>query len=798
MLLFLPVLLARSRARSGGRVAAKAGVPGSSEQKSGGKQGDGDQKQDLERRELLGKGGTGCGWEGSGHEKIMARPLRGGEPMLRGFLMFFVLASTAGAAVSEAGAESCTVPWKVRRRAGDACRASIRQVDLLGEYDLCMPRAAWLRWLADRSPGCLPGAHSAEGQWKEVRPPLFDEQAPPTGKPRIRRFLLSANSSPSRSASSPGAFHEMALRLTQALERRRESFSFRLEPIDPHGWLRAWFLGESPQAGLSLGVSDNGAGIPTSLFFVLGYVHVLTTAGVHLLMLSALLELVVVRLCRSAPSRRVPSIRVAVGCVHWGLIAWVWALSGWRWGLMRPIALIAIQQGSRSRGLRWDRGVPLALAVAVEALLALVAQEEAFHGRLHYFLAVWGGVWGSAGMSGWRAHLGMAWGSWLWVAPLQLVHDSWVALVTPLLSLVTIPVAGYLLLPLGLVVEALPRSELALAALSKSSSLLMAASLPLARFPGASWVADPRVFLAALSAVLVLRTPVIRRAIPRPALILALVALVVAARALPRTPPSLAPGGVPRATEVAQLDVGQGDAVLISWRDPGGTHLAAFDVGSRAGSTPAQWMRALARRGARRLDAVLISHQDEDHLGALASLLDWIDVGCIVIPGEILDEPQVLPILRAAERRGVRVSSVAGSCFPFPWEVEATRPGDANGVMAGILVPLESRRTYLNLGDSGSRHGASELALATAFERDWPALWAAAREGRTGVLELGHHGSRFSSSQALLEAFRPGQGWVSAGWQNRHGHPHPEALARARTEGLELHRTDQEGCLILH
>jgi len=524
---------------------------------------------------------------------------------------------------------------------------------------------------------------------------------------------------------------------------------------------------------------------------MLGYVHLLTSAGVHLLLLGAVTEFFVIQLCTRAPVTWVRPLRAILAVLQWGLFVWVWALSGWRWGLLRPLTLMGLQQVSRARGWRWQRGVPRVASVGLEALLALAFQVDATWGRWHYFLAVWGGSWGVAGRTGWRAHWWMAVGSWIAVVPLQLAHEGWIAMSTPILSLITIPVAGYLLMPLALAVEAFPGLSFLDDALAFMASALFKVTLPVAQLPGALWSASATGFTVAAMGVWGVRALVPARQRAR---VLAL--LVIAALTYRWVQPGAREkASQPRADEVIQLDVGQGDAALVSWSENGVRKTAAIDVGSSRASDPARWIRALARRGVVELDAVVLTPEDEDHAGALAQLLPWIRIRCVLLPPSF-DSSSDSRLRRLLAERRIPVGHQSSSCFPFPWFV-VIRDSRANGVMGGVLIPLRSGGAYLNLGDAGWRKGASEQALAGAFERHWPELWSEARSSRRSVLKLGHHGSRFSSSQGLFNAFEPSSVVVSSGPGNRHGHPHSETLERARGAGAKIFRTDRQGAVII-
>lgn len=319
------------------------------------------------------------------------------------------------------GAE-CRIPWPVRRTGEPSCWAKVR-VKVRGE--VCVEQSEWRRWLSAPDPRCI----EIVGPAKLLRPPTLDLPAAEV-RERVRGVVGSRAGGP-------------LLRLHRLIERQRERFSVAVAPHDPSGWLRAWIVGERAD----------------SVFFTLGFVHLLTTAGVHLLGLSRLIK---------------------KGWWEIPIYLWVWALSGWRFGMARPLALIGFQRITSGFGIRLRSPIPLLLVIGLEACLFKLDA-----GGIHYLAAVWGGAWG---MRKWGTHLGMALGSWLWVVPIQLFEDRSVSLLTPILSLITIPVASMVLFPAALVLVLLGVGALPLGSVATG---LIKLWLPLALLPGMNWVAEP-------------------------------------------------------------------------------------------------------------------------------------------------------------------------------------------------------------------------------------------------------------------------------------------------------------------
>jgi competence protein ComEC len=248
----------------------------------------------------------------------------------------------------------------------------------------------------------------------------------------------------------------------------------------------------------------------------------------------------------------------------------------------------------------------------------------------------------------------------------------------------------------------------------------------------------------------------------------------------------------PADLRVTVLDVGQGDAVLVQFPrgrtmliDTGGISAASrFDVGRRVVSP------ALHALGARRIDWLVLTHGDPDHLGGAASMvLDWR-------PGEIWEGVPVPPheplaaVAQLARRAGIpwrqarahdelEVDGVGLRVWhpgPPDWERQRVRNDDS------VVLELRTGQVSILLpGDIGS---TTEQRLLGAW-----------RPNRFCVLKAAHHGSAGSSSHHWLTALRPAVVLYSAGRGNWFGHPSPHAVRRAREAGAEVFRTDEDGAI---
>ncbi|MFN7683834.1 MAG: ComEC/Rec2 family competence protein [Oligoflexia bacterium] len=643
----------------------------------------------------------------------------------------------------ESAHAGCRIPWGVVKTDQERCAARLRE----GAWGfLCLSRTQFDEWLHQESPRCWPEQHGTPQ--RIFRVPMLDQQ----GSKIFESW--NAQGSSGQWKAPVRWVDRLLLRGLQLVERQRDGFSRAVASTDTSGWLRGWVVGER--------VKNSKAVLSAPLLFGLGFVHLLTTAGVHLLFLD--------RILRRA---RAPGLMI------WMVFAWVWLLSGMRWGMLRPLFLVALTQGFRRTGVMLRAPVPLLIAVGLEALLSALGwaitpdPDSAAHGRWHYLAAVWGGAWGAK-------NLEMSVGSWLWVLPLQVLHDGSLSLMNPILSLITIPVAGAVLLPLSLLSVIFTGLAPGVGMLSE---WLLTLWIPLSKFDGANWAVHPIWLIPALLSAFAVWSRGLRGA---------WVAGVFCVLGL----------GVPACSEqsrttVIQLDVGQGDSALVKTVKGGGGGILGFresqsvglvDVGPGRGLNGSAWFSLFSRHRISQLDWVVLTHLDEDHAGGLLRLASWIPIQCVVLPPQSWPSPRADRIRQAARRYGFQVQPYAEGCFPFQWAALRGGGDSANSGMVGVRIPLGEHRSvgayYLNFGDAGTRGASREQELLDGLRPP---------EGSRVVLKLSHHGSRHSSSPEFLKGVGPSLVWISAGFGNRYGHPHPEVLGRLQDLKIEWQGTWQDG-----
>lgn len=248
-----------------------------------------------------------------------------------------------------------------------------------------------------------------------------------------------------------------------------------------------------------------------------------------------------------------------------------------------------------------------------------------------------------------------------------------------------------------------------------------------------------------------------------------------------------------RGWEVVWLDVGQGDAVVIHFPD-GRTWLVdtgpAYPFGDAGRSVVLPYLR---RRGVSRIDWLVTTHADLDHVGGAASVIRGLPVSRWASPMAVDDNPAWLEFLAASAAGPSALTLRAGQRFrrgavgidvlhPTPEWVPVDAWDDRRPANEGSTVLLMGHGAcrLLLTGDLGE---PGERALVERF----------ADSLAVGLLHVGHHGSRHSSSASFLAQVGPDHAVVSVGRSNRYGHPHPDALARLSATGARVYRTDRRG-----
>lgn len=241
--------------------------------------------------------------------------------------------------------------------------------------------------------------------------------------------------------------------------------------------------------------------------------------------------------------------------------------------------------------------------------------------------------------------------------------------------------------------------------------------------------------------------------------------------------------------KVVMLDVGQGDSFLVQAAN--GAQLLID--GGKDDKVLAELAKAMPR-GDRSIDVIIATHPDADHIGGLPLVFDRYDVGLFLTSKVVTDTETFGSLYRAIADEGspayyartgmtISLDDAPSTAFSILFPDRSTTEWETNA--ASVVGRLNvGERSALFTGDSPQ---SIETYLASADPKDID----------VDILKLGHHGSKTSSGEAFLRAASPALALVSAGVNNRYGHPAPEVTDRLRALGIPFVSTQDTGTYTL-
>ncbi len=250
--------------------------------------------------------------------------------------------------------------------------------------------------------------------------------------------------------------------------------------------------------------------------------------------------------------------------------------------------------------------------------------------------------------------------------------------------------------------------------------------------------------------------------------------------------------------EVIFIDVGQGDSILIKLPYNRGTYL--IDTGGTLHFPVADWQERsksfkvgedvllplLKSKKINKIDKLILTHSDVDHMGAAQELLGRVMIKEILISPNSWEKKMMADLVTEAQSLGISVKQEkAGSSwqnksgefhFLYPFDDEYEGNNDSL-VLYGVFGGL----SWIFTGDL-EKEGEEE------FIKRYGDL-------RADVLKVGHHGSNSSTTSDFLALLQPKYSIISAGRNNRYGHPHAEVIAELQASNTSIFQTGEHGAI---
>ncbi len=508
------------------------------------------------------------------------------------------------------------------------------------------------------------------------------------------------------------------------------------------------------------------------VFRITGVVHLIVISGSHISLIAGLIYLWIRRLWAWTGVLSISPQRAAALCA-WLAAVFYAGLAGYSVPTLRAVIMLSVALAA----IAWQRNIA-AMRILLLALLAVLLFDPLAVLSVGFwlsFVAVALLIYVSAGRLGrpsyWREAGGVQLATAVGLSPLLIVFFQQVSLISPVANWLAVPLIGILIVPPALLAVVLMFIWPALGALLLQLLdyvlqglwwvLSHMAELPLASISclPPPWYA---IGLAAIGVILLLAPSGFPCRYLSPLLFLPLIFVTVEK---------------PKPGEVwlTVLDVGQGLAAVLQTAE----HTLVFDTGARyseySDMGDSVVLPFLREQGIARVDSLVISHGDNDHSGGAESILAELPVDKVV---SSVSE-------WAARERGEycrtgqtwRWDEVTFTVLSPP---ESGFVGDNDN--SCVLQVISARQRFLLTGDI-------EQAAESWLVREY------GEELASDVLLAPHHGSKTSSSLALLEKVNPTLILIPAGYQNRFGFPHRQVTERYKQLGINWLNTAEQGAI---
>lgn len=539
-------------------------------------------------------------------------------------------------------------------------------------------------------------------------------------------------------------------------------------------------LGGAPYSGVltALAVGDQHSIPPEQwqVFTRTGVNHLMSISGLHITMLASLAFAVVYWLWRRStrltlwlPARKAAASAAVLTAISYAL------LSGFAVPAQRTVYMV----GAVAAALWLNRNFSLGQLLSIALIGVLVPDPWA---------VLSAGFWLSFGavalilyVTAHRVHpphwlaqyATVQWAMTIGLTPLLLALFQQVSLVSPFANALAIPLVSLIVVPLALLGAVLPvELPLWLAHIAMDGTMRFLEWLN--ALPQAVWTqhAPPAWTIAAamLGAFWLL--------LPRgfPARWLGVPLMLPMFLNAPDPPP-------PATLRLTVFDVGQGLAVAAQTNG----HALLYDTGpdfsGEADSGNRILVPALRASGIAKLDGLMLSHDDLDHTGGTASLMQAMPVGWISAPMS----PDHVLLRQATDTRACR-DGLRWDWDGVKFEVLHPEPGEGHGTK-----PHDNDRSCVLRISTGRQH----ILLAGDIEKDAEQrlLKLHADQLPANLLVVPHHGSKSSSGYDFIAATLPDYAVFTVGYRNRFGHPRQEVLQRYLDTGAQPLRSDEDGAI---
>ena len=233
------------------------------------------------------------------------------------------------------------------------------------------------------------------------------------------------------------------------------------------------------------------------------------------------------------------------------------------------------------------------------------------------------------------------------------------------------------------------------------------------------------------------------------------------------------------------IDVGQGDSIFIQTPE---NKRILMDAGDEdAEHTVYSYLK---RRGVKKIDVLIATHPDTDHIGSMDYIIDKFKISHFYMPEAKTDSEAFYNLLDSCKEKNLKIEYLTkGDILKIDSSttMEILSPStitDKNNLNSIVSLLNYKGYEFLFTGDAEKENESEILSSCNLPDIDF--------------LKAGHHGSSSSSTDEFIEKLKPEAVAISCGYNNDYGHPHRSVLDTFRKNGAVVYRTDKNGSLVFY
>ncbi|MCL2157350.1 MAG: MBL fold metallo-hydrolase, partial [Methanobrevibacter sp.] len=189
-----------------------------------------------------------------------------------------------------------------------------------------------------------------------------------------------------------------------------------------------------------------------------------------------------------------------------------------------------------------------------------------------------------------------------------------------------------------------------------------------------------------------------------------------------------------------------------------------------------------------KIDYLVMTHPDADHIGGMSKVIDNFDIGNIYMTDRISTTKTFEDLLLKIESKNLNITTLKANDTISEFNdgkvilLSPIKKYDDSNEMSLVIQIIYKNNTFLFMGDAGYKVENDILNSNANIKAD--------------LIKIGHHGSSYSSSIRFIEKVSPLFAIISVGKNNRYGHPTNQTLETLKKIGAKIYRTDESGDII--